>query len=644
MAWNKEESISTFKGNSFEVEFTLKEHWDSGYNTNVKITNTGDDAIENWALGFIYDGDIDNLWNGAIESEDDNHYVIKNNNYNSIIYAGHNIDFGYNGSSGSAEDVPENYKLYYYDLSKEKTENASDVENKEENNTENNQNIEEQHTDDAKPEEVDVTKDTDADGIPDYIEKEIGTDINKVDTDNDGLSDYFELLSMTYDPTKPDTDGNGINDGEEVNSYNTDPNKYDTDNDSVSDGKEAEIGTDPLVFNETFPVTVIATDEDTVKVSVKTELTGKQLNTLSVNRFNNDFLFPEDMPGYIGGAYEFTVDGEVDKATISFEFNNELLNDTEFDPGIYYFNEEEQRLEELETAVDGNVASTVTTHFSKYILLNRNLNVNRHLGDWADNFTDSTYLDREIVFLIDDSGWMEEEDPENKRLTIVENVINNADSRSKIGIFKSDTGEIMLSKDIITCDEEGKEKIKECLKFEDIKTDKKEGVDIFNSYGSARLYWGIDEALKYFSDKDDNHTMRCLVIITSGYRTDWISHSGTVNELSTRGVTTQVICFNHYENFENTFDGKQIKELATCTGGKMFQLFKDSSLDELYEELFDGMELAVDSDSDGIPDVYEDGFILFNGKSMTLDKNNPDTDGDGLLDGEEVKIEITHII
>lgn len=43
-----------------------------------------------------------------------------------------------------------------------------------------------------------------------------------------------------------------------------------------------------------------------------------------------------------------------------------------------------------------------------------------------------------------------------------------------------------------------------------------------------------------------------------------------------------------------------------------------------------------DSDSDGIPDYYEDHMVMFNGKTIVLDKNNPDSDGDGLLDGEEV--------
>ena len=65
------------------------------------------------------------------------------------------------------------------------------------------------------------------------------------DTDGDGLLDFLEEKLGT-DPRKPDTDGDGLNDGDEVNRYKTDPLKPDTDGDGLSDGKEIQIGTDPL--------------------------------------------------------------------------------------------------------------------------------------------------------------------------------------------------------------------------------------------------------------------------------------------------------------------------------------------------------------------------------------------------------------
>ncbi|MBQ1327689.1 MAG: cellulose binding domain-containing protein, partial [Eubacterium sp.] len=685
----------------YYVEYSLSSDWGSGFNSSIMISNVSDKDIEDWILEFDFERDITNIWNGTIPSCEEGHYVIKNSDYNSIIYANHNIQFGFSGCNGSADIVPTDYKLYYYDLSREKADNKEEK-NSESNASqdENNSNPvenekEEKHSDDAKPidngqtsdldkeeqnnpvEEIDKTKDTDKDGLFDYIELQIGTDVEKTDTDGDGLSDYFEIMSMSYDPTRIDTDNNGINDGEEdldddglsnikeleintdpsypdsdedglkdgeeINTYNTDPCKYDTDGDYVSDGKEIELGTDPLIYNEKFEVTVTADDVDTVKASVKISLNGKQINTLSVNRFNNDFLFPEDMPGYIGGAYDFKVEGEFDQAILSFEFDEALLDEENFDPVIFYFNEEWQSLEELETKVEGNVATADTTHFSKYILLNRNF-YKPSIFDWVDKLTDSTNLNREIVFCIDDSGFIKNADPENRRLGIVEKITDDSDARTKIGILKYDSNEIMLSDGLVHCDESGKETLRGCLKFDDSNMSKEEEKRVFNSRGGAFLYCGIDEALKYFSEEKDDQTARTLIILTSGDAADWISHNGMVNTLGRSGITTYVVRFLENEGSAGGFEGNDMKSLAECTGGKSFELKKDDSLDEIYEELFKGIEIALDSDNDGIPDAYEDGFVLFNGCSIKLNKNNPDTDGDGLLDGEEIVLAMNYMM
>ena len=40
LPWDGSLEESVYYGNGFKVEFNLKEHWDTGYNANVKITNT----------------------------------------------------------------------------------------------------------------------------------------------------------------------------------------------------------------------------------------------------------------------------------------------------------------------------------------------------------------------------------------------------------------------------------------------------------------------------------------------------------------------------------------------------------------------------------------------------------------------------
>lgn len=47
-----------------------------------------------------------------------------------------------------------------------------------------------------------------------------------------------------------------------------------------------------------------------------------------------------------------------------------------------------------------------------------------------------------------------------------------------------------------------------------------------------------------------------------------------------------------------------------------------------------------DLDGDGLPDEFEvSGLVVSNAQIFYTDPENPDCDGDGLLDGEEISIE-----
>jgi len=58
------------------------------------------------------------------------------------------------------------------------------------------------------------SKDSDHDGIPNCMEKKLGTNPHSADTDHDGLSDGLELMLGT-DPLDADSDGDGQSDGME---------------------------------------------------------------------------------------------------------------------------------------------------------------------------------------------------------------------------------------------------------------------------------------------------------------------------------------------------------------------------------------------------------------------------------------------
>ncbi|HUR26053.1 MAG TPA: hypothetical protein VM327_08595 [Candidatus Thermoplasmatota archaeon] len=102
------------------------------------------------------------------------------------------------------------------------------------------------HTDMAIP-------DTDADALLDGEEvRSYGTNPLVADTDTDGLKDGAEVTAHHTSPTVADTDGDGLLDGAEVNTYGTDPLLRDTDQDQMPDGWEVQAGTQPRVADGTL--------------------------------------------------------------------------------------------------------------------------------------------------------------------------------------------------------------------------------------------------------------------------------------------------------------------------------------------------------------------------------------------------------
>ena len=415
---------------------------------------------------------------------------------------------------------------------------------------------------------------------------------------------------------------------------------------------------------------------DTVKASVKISLTGKQVNTLSVNRFNNDFLFPEDMPGYIGGAYDFKVEGEFDQATLCFEFDEALLAEDNFDPVIYYFDEEEQWLYELETTVEGNVAAAVTTHFSKYILINRMAFQNVFFDSWSQ----PDQVPMELVMVIDDSGtlggrygydkekgvFLGGTDPEHKRLKIAKNIVNGAEPNAVLNVTKADnTFDRTYHKNdfrkLTICNEKGKLELLDKLDFTKFEwcIDNPyrsfywgQNKSCFDSCGGKSLCYTCFGALENFLGSSDDPTInkdyaRVMLIISDGQvddydvnseaKEDYYSYSYIKKWANQMGVQIVTIGLGSDEDSFN----KYLKPLSTATNGKFYYAKDLENVDNIYEYIKKdlGRNIELDSDSDGIPDAYEEGLLMFNGKSIKLDKNNPDTDGDGLLDGEEVEFE-----
>lgn len=526
--------------------------------------------------------------------------------------------------------------------------------------------------------DIDKT-DTDGDGLYDVLEASIGTDPKLVDTDGDGLSDYVELsigtdplaidsndngvqdfdedadgdglsngkeagigVEVSTDPTNTDTDMDSLDDMDEFK-RGTNPTMKDSDGDGADDGWEVRNGFNPMDFNTSFTVrnsSAPVSSENPVAAEVDITLDGNQTSTLDMQPigYSDNPLLSAAIPGYLGGAYDFTVDGTFGSATLTFTYDSNLRSVSEgFRPRIYLFDEETGQLDELPNqTVSGNTVTATIQHFSTYVLLNSaefddawNEDIKPPLGNGED---ETTVLD--IMFVIDYSASMDDNDPKQTFKPLSKAFISKLrDGKDRAGIVKFIAAETLISD--LTTDKELLNSAIDSISYD----------DGYGSNSGTNGSAGIHMALEQLSASASKY--KYIVFITDGEdNRDSYSYDTLIGTAIDSGVTI-------YSIGMGSASETVLRKLADQTGGKYYHATTDTSIDEFInlDDVFADIEnetvdLTTDSNSDGIPDyyaklIYEGRLKLSNGSSefsgIDFDAS-PDLDDDGLLNGEELFI------
>lgn len=523
---------------------------------------------------------------------------------------------------------------------------------------------------------VNMTDDTDGDGIPDALEEYIGTDPAKQDSDGDGLTDYEERMYFQYDPLKRDTDGDGTEDGNEdfdgdgltnlteksggtspilrdtdgdglddneEPTYNTDPTKYDTDGDGASDGDEVRLGTNPISAETSFNEKAAfgdgtPTERVPVTVSVNATVTGDQVGTLDISpvTYADDPMISPTIPGYLGSAYDLTLEGgagQPSSATISFAYDSSLGSEGEsFQPRIYYYNEEAGTLEELSNqTVSGNTVTASVEHFSTYLLLNKvefDAVWEADIRPPDDASAGLTGLD--VVFVIDTSGSMSWNDGSGLRVEAAKQFVEKLGEKDRAAVIDFDSSATL--KTAFTSDHSTlASMIDEC------------GDD----NGGTNLTRGMSLAIDQFTNEEYTRTDAYKYII---FLTDGDGNYDT--QLTTEAAEQGIVVFT--VGLGSSIDEDLLKDIAEGTGGKYYFASSSDELLNIYYDLsFETVDYTTDSNQDGISDYYTEliktgrlplsnGSKEFMGYDFNYDRNGQpsnDFDGDGLLNGQEIQIE-----
>ena len=100
----------TYSFDGYDVEYSVKNEWTDGQSIEIKITNTGDEPILNWAFKYDAEGIIEGLWNASVYDSQETSYVIKNVGWNYEIAPDASVSFGYTLSDYSGIN-PNNFEL-----------------------------------------------------------------------------------------------------------------------------------------------------------------------------------------------------------------------------------------------------------------------------------------------------------------------------------------------------------------------------------------------------------------------------------------------------------------------------------------------------------------------------------------------------
>jgi uncharacterized protein YegL len=523
------------------------------------------------------------------------------------------------------------------------------------------------------PENWGLLKDSDGDRLPDCVEQHIGTDADLVDTDSDMLNDYYEIFVTATDPTLPDSDSNGITDGnedfdndglknfqeavlktspwdndtdsdgltdsEEVDNYGTNPLEPDTDFDGLSDPDEITLGTNPNLADtdgngtidgkEHFHQTIekgIAVDDEKVaaitKVSVSMDCSGIIDDHVSIENVYEVDVLSSDVVGIVGAPVDITTDADYNSATITFYYDETLLNDTpEENLAILWYDEINDRYVILDedTVVDteNNTVSYKTTHFSTYLVIDREI----WYDCWRENIDYRSSGSKpkkayDIAFVVDVSGSMNGDYLENAKTAL--NTFIDA-------MYPCDNA------CLITFNSKGNVERDYGSSISELKS----AVGLLKAGGgtstNSGLEAGLDELIPHVSaGKEPMVVLLCDGDVDNNdYTTKLINRAKSANPPIK--IYTVNLCDSNsaaLEYLSNETHGQPYKATTSAQIGSVMATLQQKTVSSVD---------MTDTDGDGLYDVYEvDGMKIQNGKIIKTDPKKADSDDDGVSDFDEI--------
>ena len=529
-------------------------------------------------------------------------------------------------------------------------------------------------------------KDSDKDGLLDYVETMLGTDPEDPDTDDDYLLDGDELdvgtspftgdsdnngvsdFDEDYDGDgisnggeystgtcmfAEDSDYDGINDHDEIYVYGTDPRDEDSDDDTIIDGDELILGLDPVSpdsdndgisdDHETFEQEISIDDFDAdhpqavTEVGISGYISGLiTSNTVITDMYGADVM-SSDVPGLIGVPVNIETSGNFEEMTITFSYDESMLDGADendlcimwFDQenGQYVLLDEEQTLDTV-----NNKVSYVTDHFSKYMLLDKQA----WLDAWAESIEEIALARQQyeadhptgeqyydFYFLIE-ASYNTSGTIAGKEYQTLRYFFSNMRDGDRVRIVFFDTRYDVYDFTATNASERD-----QLLSY------------AYNYLSSQYVYGGYGSYITAYSGAlasinmaDDIGNRRMVYVLTED--SDIIKTASTIPTIQSYidqgDFETGIVMMK-----QPTVSGFNFaKQIADGVGGDYYQYPLYASLWFYFHNQYGSFVIEEDSDGDGISDMDEIcGVLKPNSEIIRTDPESEDTDEDTLQDMEE---------
>lgn len=493
---------------------------------------------------------------------------------------------------------------------------------------------------------ADGEEDFDSDGLTNYQEYIQGTSPWNSDSDNDNLSDGDEVNNYGTNPLEPDTDFDGLNDADEI-ALGTNPNLPDTDGNGIIDSEEK--------FEQTYVYDVENEDCAVEQVIVSMEGTGNLQSTMSVENIMDKDVICSGVVGLVGVPFSIETTSDFETATLSFRIDNSKLGDTDFNNLLFlWYDEDNYQFVELETSYDeiNSLVSIETTHFSRYMVVDKN----KWFEAWAVDFNynpaekdpHAPTFKYNTVLAIDCSGSMDGNDkistnsgidspyealfPKTcQRIEAATQFIKNMNSSDKAAVvlFTSNANTVQS----MTSNQE----------------DLKLSLQNITSSGGTDFYSALTKSYNTFEESSfsTSYTNNRIILLSDGEDGSYSRTLSLLHSIYDEDSTDKRKSVKIYTIGLGTSYDSRLEEIANISHGEFFKAYTADELVDIYTKIgISGDFDDTDTDGDGLYDAVEaagiriqNGMILRNNPETDTFFSNPavpDTDNDGLKDGEEI--------